>query len=103
MGEGMEISFPHINEECGLCGTCKKKLIQIQEEYDSILLSETVSPTVWAMKADFVFTRTPLHYCIEQDITCHSFQISKSSDLKRIRGMIFDLDGTLIAAYEGFI
>jgi 2-hydroxy-3-keto-5-methylthiopentenyl-1-phosphate phosphatase len=104
--EGMDLSFPHSNEECGLCGTCKKRLVQIhRKEYDSIFfIGNGLSDRCAAQEADFVFAKDSLYtYCIEQDITCHFFQGFQDilSDLKkRIRGIIFDLDGTLIEAYE---
>jgi 2-hydroxy-3-keto-5-methylthiopentenyl-1-phosphate phosphatase len=105
--EGMGISFPHSNVECGLCGTCKKRLVQIHRKtYDSILfIGNGVSDRCAAKEADFVFAKGSLYtYCIDQDITCHFFQGFHEilSDLKkRIHGIIFDLDGTLIQAYKG--
>jgi 2-hydroxy-3-keto-5-methylthiopentenyl-1-phosphate phosphatase len=103
---GMDISFPHSNEECGLCGTCKKRLIQAhRKDYDSILfIGNGLSDRCAAREADFVFAKGSLYtHCIDQDITCHFFQDFHEilRDLeKRIRGVIFDLDGTLIEAYE---
>jgi 2-hydroxy-3-keto-5-methylthiopentenyl-1-phosphate phosphatase len=105
-GEGIDISFPHSEGECGLCGTCKKKLIQIhRKEYDSIFfVGNGLSDRCAAQEADFVFAKQSLYtYCIEQDITCHFFKDFKQilDDLKKqIRGIIFDLDGTLIESYE---
>jgi 2,3-diketo-5-methylthio-1-phosphopentane phosphatase/HAD superfamily hydrolase (TIGR01509 family) len=103
---GIGISFPYANEECGLCGTCKKKIIQIhRKDYDLILfVGNGVSDRCAAREADFVFAKDSLYfYCIDQDMTCHFFEhfYEILSDLKkRIRGIIFDLDGTLIEAYE---
>jgi 2,3-diketo-5-methylthio-1-phosphopentane phosphatase len=103
---GMDLSFPHSNEECGLCGTCKKRLVQVhRKQYDCIIfVGNGLSDRCAAQEADFVFAKDSLYpYCIEQDITCHFFQSFGDilSDLKkRIRGIIFDLDGTLIEAYE---
>jgi 2-hydroxy-3-keto-5-methylthiopentenyl-1-phosphate phosphatase len=105
-GKGMDISFPYVSEECGLCGTCKKRLVQIhREEYDSILfVGNGLSDRCGAREADFVFAKGSLYgYCTQQDIPCHFFENFASilSDLKkRIRGIIFDLDGTLLEAYE---
>jgi 2,3-diketo-5-methylthio-1-phosphopentane phosphatase/HAD superfamily hydrolase (TIGR01509 family) len=105
-GGGVDISFPHSNEECGLCGTCKKRLVQVhRKDYDSILfIGNGLSDRCAAREADFVFAKDFLYtYCIDQDITCHFFQNFSEilGDLKkRIRGVIFDLDGTLIEAYE---
>lgn len=105
-GEGMDISFPHSNEDCGLCGTCKKKILQAHRlQYDSILfIGNGLSDRCAAQEADFVFAKGSLYdYCNDQDITCHFFQTFQEilNDLKkRIHGIIFDLDGTLIEAYE---
>jgi 2,3-diketo-5-methylthio-1-phosphopentane phosphatase/HAD superfamily hydrolase (TIGR01509 family) len=105
-GDGLDISFPHSNEECGLCGTCKKKLVQIhREKYDSILfVGNGLSDRCGAKEADFVFAKDSLYtYCIKNDISCHFFEDFDTilGDLKKnIRGIIFDLDGTLIESYE---
>jgi 2,3-diketo-5-methylthio-1-phosphopentane phosphatase/HAD superfamily hydrolase (TIGR01509 family) len=104
--EGMDIVFPHFNEECGLCGTCKKRLVQThRKDYDFILfVGNGISDRCGAREADFVFAKDSLYtYCIDQDVACHFYQGFQDvlSDLKkRIRGIIFDLDGTLIEAYE---
>jgi 2,3-diketo-5-methylthio-1-phosphopentane phosphatase/HAD superfamily hydrolase (TIGR01509 family) len=105
-GKTIDISFPHSEESCGLCGTCKKKLIQLhRKEYDSIFfVGNGLSDRCAAQEADFVFAKDSLYpYCAEQDITCHFFKGFDEilADLKkRIRGIIFDLDGTLIESYE---
>ena len=105
-GDGIEISFPHSEEECGLCGTCKKKLIQKhRKDYDSIFfVGNGLSDRCAAQEADFVFAKDFLYnYCTEQDISCHFFNYFHEilGDLKKkIHGIIFDLDGTLIESYE---
>ncbi len=105
-GEGIDVSFPHSDEECGLCGTCKKKLVQIhRKEYDSIFfIGNGLSDRCAAQEADFVFAKDSLYpYCIKKDITCHFFKDFQEilNDLKKqIHGIIFDLDGTLIESYE---
>ena len=105
-GNRIDLSFPYSNEECGLCGTCKKSLVQIHRKaYDSILfIGNGISDRCAARQADFVFAKDALYtYCIDQDITCHFFENFHDihADLKKhIRGIIFDLDGTLIEAYE---
>ena len=104
--EGTDVSFPHSSEECGLCGTCKKKLVQIhRNEYDSIFfIGNGLSDRCAAQEADFVFAKDSLSpYCIKKDITCNFFKNFQEilNDLrKRIHGIIFDLDGTLIESYE---
>jgi 2-hydroxy-3-keto-5-methylthiopentenyl-1-phosphate phosphatase len=105
-GGGIDISFPHSEEQCGLCGTCKKKLIQIhRKEYDSIFfVGNGFSDRCAAQEADLAFAKDSLYtYCIEQDIPCHFFKDFQEvlNDLKKqIRGVVFDLDGTLIESYE---
>jgi len=104
--EGIDISFPYSTEECGLCGTCKKKIIQIRrKEYDSIyFVGNGFSDRCAAQEADFVFAKDSLYtYCIKKEITCHFFKNFQEilNDLKKkICGIIFDLDGTLIESYE---
>ena len=103
---GMVISFPYSEEECGLCGTCKKKLVRIhRKEYDSIFfVGNGLSDRCAAQEADFVFAKDSLYpYCVKKDIPCHFFKNFQEilNDLKKqIRGVIFDLDGTLIESYE---
>lgn len=103
---GIEVSFSHSNEECGLCGTCKKRLVQIhRNEYDFILfVGNGFSDRCAAKQVDWVFAKGFLYrFCIEQDIPCYFFQDFQDvlhDFKKRIRGVIFDLDGTLIEAYE---
>ncbi len=105
-GKKVEVSFPHSNEDCGLCGVCKKRLVQIHRNaYDSILfIGNGLSDRCAAREADFVFAKDALYpYCIDQDIICHLFENFHDifADLKKhILGIIFDLDGTLIESYE---
>jgi len=101
-----EISFPHMNEACGLCGTCKRRIVQLhRHQYERIyFVGNGLSDRCAARESDFVFAKDSLYpYCIEQEIPCHPFQNFSDilADLqKRIHGVIFDLDGTLIEAYE---
>lgn len=103
---GVDISFPHFNEECGLCGTCKRQIVRThRDQYEKIFfVGNGLSDRCGARESDFVFAKGSLYsYCIDQDITCHSFENFRDilKDLKKnIRGIIFDLDGTLIEAYE---
>ncbi|HSB07657.1 MAG TPA: MtnX-like HAD-IB family phosphatase, partial [Thermodesulfobacteriota bacterium] len=105
-GKTMALTFPFTNEECGRCGTCKKKLLQLhRKEYDSILfVGNGFSDRCAAQEADFVFAKDSLYpYCVEQDIPCHFFHDFDEilRDLrKQVHGVIFDLDGTLLEAYE---
>jgi 2-hydroxy-3-keto-5-methylthiopentenyl-1-phosphate phosphatase len=102
----VEISFPYSNAGCGLCGTCKKRLVQkLREDYDAVLfVGNGLSDRCAAQEADFVYAKDSLYsYCVAENITCHFFCNFREilNDLKkRIRGVIFDLDGTLIESYE---
>jgi len=75
--DGTNVSFPYSNEECGLCGTCKKRLVQIHRNiYDSIIfIGNGISDRCAAREADFVFAKDSLYtFCIAEDITCHFFE-----------------------------
>ncbi len=75
-GEGIDISFPYSSEECGRCGTCKKKIVQVhREDYASIyFVGNGLSDRCAAREADFVFAKSSLyHYCTKNGITCHFF------------------------------
>jgi 2-hydroxy-3-keto-5-methylthiopentenyl-1-phosphate phosphatase len=105
-GNRTTFSFPHADTECGLCGTCKKNVLQgYRKEYDSILyIGNGLSDRCAAREADFVFAKDSLYAtCIDEDILCHFYQdfqdIHRDME-KEIRGVIFDLDGTLIDASE---
>jgi 2,3-diketo-5-methylthio-1-phosphopentane phosphatase/HAD superfamily hydrolase (TIGR01509 family) len=106
-GDQKEVSFPHWNEDCGLCGTCKRKLVQrYRRHYDSIFYAgDGLSDRCATQEADFTFAKGTLYdFCINADIPCHFYQDFHDilNDLrKRIRGVIFDLDGTLIDGYRG--
>ena len=105
-GRHKTFSYPHWHEECGLCGTCKKRLVQTHRpQYESIFyVGNGISDRCGAKESDFVFAKDSLYaYCIDGDISCHffhSFQEILNDLKKRIRGIIFDLDGTLVEAYE---
>jgi 2-hydroxy-3-keto-5-methylthiopentenyl-1-phosphate phosphatase len=105
-GNTTTFSFPHADADCGLCGTCKKQVLQeYRKEYDSILyVGDGFSDRCAAREADFVFAKDSLYEtCIREDIPCHfyrDFHDVRRDMEKEIRGVIFDLDGTLIDASE---
>ena len=75
--DGLDISFPYFNEECGLCGTCKRRLVQLhQKEYHTVFfVGNGVSDRCAAREADTVFAKDSLYtYCIDQDIPCRFFE-----------------------------
>ncbi|MGZ3536868.1 MAG: HAD-IA family hydrolase, partial [Thermodesulfobacteriota bacterium] len=81
-------------------------IIQIhREKYDSIyFVGDGFSDRCAAREADFAFAKDSLYtYCINNEIVCHFFKNFQGilNDLKKkIRGIVFDLDGTLIESYE---
>ncbi len=103
--KGIELSFPHWNGSCGHCGTCKARIVQNhRNEYSRIyFVGNGPSDRCGARQSDFVFAKEGLYLiCIEEGLPCHFFETfwDIQHDLsKRIRGIIFDLDGTLIEAY----
>ncbi|MCX8116534.1 MAG: HAD family hydrolase [Desulfobacterota bacterium] len=101
----IELSFPHGNDACGRCGLCKRKIVQAHRgEYDRIYyVGNGLSDRCGARESDLVFAKDDLYFfCIEADLPCHAFDRFRDihNDLtKKIRGVLFDLDGTLIEAY----
>jgi len=108
----IEIDFPFHNPECGCCGNCKRTILKrFQDEYDHIIfVGNGLSDRCAAEEADEVYAKSVLYsYCIEKEITCWNyddFSDIKKNLTKNIRGIIFDLDGTLInsieSIHEGF-
>ena len=87
-------------------GSCKKEILQgYRKEYDSIVyIGNSLSNRCAPREADFVFAKDSLYAtCVDEDIPCHFYQDFEDilRDMKKeIRGVIFDLDGTLIDASE---
>lgn len=101
----IELSFPHWNDACGQCGTCKRKIVQAhRRDYERIyFVGNGLSDRCGARQSDFIFAKEALYvFCIQEDLPCHHFDSFRDllNDLtKQIRGILFDLDGTLIEAY----
>lgn len=87
-------------------GSCKKETLQgCRKEYDNIVYIGNGLSDRWAAReADFVFAKDSLYTtCVDEDIPCHFYQDFRDilGDMRKvIRGVIFDLDGTLIDASE---
>lgn len=102
----IEIDFPFHNPECGTCGNCKRTVLKrFRDEYDHIIfIGNGLSDRCIAEEADEVYAKSTLYsYCIEKDITCWNyadFSDIKKNLSKEIRGIIFDLDGTLLNSVE---
>ncbi|MEW6616025.1 MAG: HAD-IB family phosphatase [Thermodesulfobacteriota bacterium] len=110
--DSIEIEFPFYNPECGSCGNCKRTILKrFRGQYDHIIfIGNGLSDKCIAEEADEVYAKDTLYsHCIEKIIPCWNY--SNFSDAKKIlskgiRGVIFDLDGTLInsvdSIHEGF-
>ncbi len=106
------MDFPFWDNECAFSGVCKKRIIKAFKPYfDRIIyIGNGYSDIDAVPEADVVFARSILKsYCNENKISSLWYgnygDIIKKLD-RAFRGIIFDLDGTLInsfsAIYESF-
>ncbi len=106
------MDFPFWDNECAFSGVCKKRIIRAFRPYfDRIIyIGNGYSDIDAVPEADIVFARSMLKsYCNENKIPSLWYgnygDIIKKLD-RGFRGIIFDLDGTLInsfsAIYESF-
>jgi HAD superfamily phosphoserine phosphatase-like hydrolase/HAD superfamily hydrolase (TIGR01509 family) len=100
------IEHPYLSGECGVCGTCKKAiLLEERPFYDLITyVGNGYSDRCAAGEADRVYAKEVLfEHCVRGGIDCTHFDHfgEVANDLsKKTRGLIFDLDGTLVDSYE---
>ncbi|MDY7030407.1 MAG: MtnX-like HAD-IB family phosphatase [Thermodesulfobacteriota bacterium] len=100
--KGIDIEFPFHDPDCGSCGNCKRKILKrFQDQYDDIIfVGNGLSDRCIAEEADEVYAKSDLYsHCVENNIECWNY--NNFGDIKRnmekgIKGVIFDLDGTLI-------
>jgi len=105
---GGRIRFEHPchNPDCGRCGTCKRTiLLEERPFYDRITyIGNGYSDRCAAQEADRVYAKEVLfEICVREGTNCTYFDHFGEimDDLsKRTRGLIFDLDGTLIDSYD---
>ncbi len=105
---GGRIRFEHPchNPDCGLCGTCKRAiLLEERPFYDRITyIGNGYSDRCAAQEADRIYAKEVLfEHCVREGIDCTYFDNfgEVMDDLsRRPKGLIFDLDGTLIDSYE---
>ncbi|UCD70632.1 MAG: HAD family hydrolase [Syntrophobacterales bacterium] len=102
----IDIEHPYLNRDCGLCGTCKRTiLLENRSLYDWITyIGNGYSDRCAAQEADWVYAKEALfEHCVRGGTDCTYFNHfgEVMDDLSRkIKGVIFDLDGTLIDSYE---
>jgi len=103
---GIRFDHPHHNRNCGLCGTCKRAiLLEKRPLYDRITyIGNGYSDRCAAQEADWIYAKEVLfEHCVREGIDCTYFDHfgEVMDDLsRRTKGLIFDLDGTLIDSYE---
>ncbi len=98
--------FPYHNGQCDKCGNCKSNIIKkLKEDHDHIIfIGDGYSDLCASELADTLFakrrlmrhaaeTRLPFTYF-------HDFADVRAEFEKEIRGVIFDLDGTLVDSLE---
>lgn len=105
-GNGIEIKFPFRSKECDGCGTCKKEILlkKKREGYEHIIyIGDGYSDRCAYQYADWVFARRTLSKIILSKKKGFSYLKNFESLLKwikeRKKGIIFDLDGTIIDSY----
>ncbi len=105
-GGRIRFDYPHHNPDCGLCGTCKRTiLLEKRPLYDRITyIGNGYSDRCAAQEADQRYAKEALFdHFVREGIDCTYFDHfgEVMDDLsRRTRGLIFDLDGTLIDSYE---
>ena len=102
----IDIEFPYYNPECGDCGVCKRGILKkFRDDYDHIIfVGNGLSDRCIAGEADEVYAKSTLYvYCINNGIDFWNYtnfaDITRNMS-KEIKGIIFDLDGTLIDSVD---
>ncbi|MCL4557082.1 MAG: HAD family hydrolase [Deltaproteobacteria bacterium] len=111
-GNGVVMDFPFRDDDCAFSGVCKKTIIRLfRQHFDRIVyIGNGYSDIDAVPEADIVFARSMLKsYCNDNRIP--SLWYEDYGDIvgklgRSFKGVIFDLDGTLInsfsAIYESF-
>jgi len=109
-GDRIEIKFPFRSEDCGECGTCKKEILfkKKKEGYGPIIYAgDGYSDRCVSQYADWVFARRTLARILLSKKKGFSYLKSFENLLKWTRekkkGIIFDLDGTIIDSYKSIL
>jgi 2-hydroxy-3-keto-5-methylthiopentenyl-1-phosphate phosphatase len=72
-GEGLAITFPHLNNSCGKCGTCKSTIVRrCRDQYEKIIyIGDSYSDICPSKTADIVFAKHILYEkCKENGTDC---------------------------------
>jgi 2,3-diketo-5-methylthio-1-phosphopentane phosphatase/HAD superfamily hydrolase (TIGR01509 family) len=105
-GGKIRIEHPYLSKDCGLCGTCKRAILRENRSlYDWITyIGNGYSDRCAAQEADRIYAKDVLfEHCVRGGIECiyfdHFGQVVDELS-RETKGLIFDLDGTLIDSYE---
>lgn len=106
----IEIKFPFRSDECEDCGTCKRDILlkKKKEGYSPIIyIGDGYSDRCAYQYADWVFAKRALARILISKKRGFSYLRSFENLLKWIKekkkGIIFDLDGTIIDSYKPII
>lgn len=106
----VEIDFPHSAGDCEECGVCKRDVILKKRKsgyYPIIYIGDGYSDRCGAFYADWVFARRHLSRIFISKGKAFSYLKDFDSVRKwfsrKIKTMIFDLDGTLIDSYSAIL
>ncbi len=95
-------TFPYHSKECDKCGNCKSNVVKkLKEEHDHIIfIGDGYSDLCATVLADTLFAKRRLmSHAVEMRlpyIYFHDFADVQAEFEKEIKGVIFDLDGTLV-------
>lgn len=98
--------FPYHNEECGRCGTCKSKIVkELLEVHDHVVfIGDGYSDSCASIHPQTLFAKGFLFsHAAKENIPCihfEGFDDIHNEFEKDIRGVIFDLDETLVESLE---
>lgn len=98
--------FPYYNEECGRYGTCKSDIVKkLLKEHDHIVfIGDGYSDSCAAAYPQTLFAKGFLysHAAVEKIPCIHfnDFRDVHNEFEKEVRGVIFDLDDTLVESHE---
>ncbi len=76
-GEGLLIDFPHLNQLCGRCGTCKTNIVKgFSSQYERIIyVGDSYSDVCPAKTADLVFAKYILYEkCQKNGTACIPYE-----------------------------
>jgi 2,3-diketo-5-methylthio-1-phosphopentane phosphatase len=102
----VSIEHPYANPDCGICGTCKLKILEsFRSYYDKIILiGDGESDRHAAQNADVVIALKDLwHYCAAKGIPAIRAENFAEVPLllsRKIELVTFDMDGTLVDSID---